>query len=63
MLSREEIRRLNDILKNIELVDEDLVLKEKLSLIVEQISVMKKAQEDTAKIQDKIEKLNKNNEE
>ena len=63
MLSREEIRRLNDILKNIELVDEDLILKEKLSLIVEQISVMEKAQEDTAKIQDKIEKLNKNNEE
>ena len=63
MLSREEIRRLNDILKNIELVDEDSVLKEKLSLIVEQISVMEKAQEDAAKIQDKIEKLNKNNEE
>ena len=63
MLSREEIRRLNDILKNIELVDEDLILKEKLSLIVDQISVMEKAQEDTAKIQDKIEKLNKNNEE
>lgn len=63
MLSREEIRRLNDILKDIELVDEDSVLKEKLSLIVEQISVMEKAQEDAAKIQDKIEKLNKNNEE
>lgn len=58
MLSREEIRLLNKILGGIPLVsDEENKLKEKLSLICEQLSVMEKAQEDAAKIQDKIAAL------
>lgn len=58
MLSREEIRLLNKILGGIPLVsDEENKLKEKLSLICEQLSVMEKAQEDAAKIQEKITAL------
>lgn len=58
MLSREEIRLLNKILGGIPLVsDEENKLKEKLSLICKQLSVMEKAQEDAAKIQDKIAAL------
>lgn len=55
MLSREELRLLNEILGNIPLVsDEENKLKTKLSLIIEQLNVMEKAQEDAAKIQEKI---------
>lgn len=54
MLSREELRLLNDILGELELDGEKDILKTKLSLIIEQLNVMEKAQEDAAKIQDKI---------
>ena len=54
MLSREELRLLNDILGGLELDGEKDKLKTKLSLIIEQLNVMEKAQEDAAKIQDKI---------
>lgn len=54
MLSREELRLLNEILKGLELDGEKDKLKTKLSLIIEQLNVMEKAQEDAAKIQDKI---------
>ena len=54
MLSKEELRLLNDILGGLELTGDSEKLKTKLSLIVEQLNVMEKAQEETAKIQDKI---------
>ena len=54
MLSREELRLLNEILGELELDGEKDKLKTKLSLIIEQLNVMEKAQEDAAKIQDKI---------
>lgn len=54
MLSREELRLLNEILGELELDGEKEKLKTKLSLIIEQLNVMEKAQEDAAKIQDKI---------
>lgn len=54
MLSREELRLLNDILGGLELSGDSEKLKTKLSLIVEQLNVMEKAQEETTKIQDKI---------
>ena len=54
MLSREELRLLNEILKELDLDGEREKLKTKLSLIIEQLNVMEKAQEDAAKIQDKI---------
>lgn len=57
MLSREELRLLNEILGGLELDGEKDKLKTKLSLIIEQLNVMEKAQEDAAKIQDKIAAL------
>ena len=54
MLSREELRLLNEILGGLELDGDKAKLKTKLSLIIEQLNVMEKAQEDAAKIQDKI---------
>ena len=54
MLSREELRLLNEILSELDLDGEREKLKTKLSLIIEQLNVMEKAQEDAAKIQDKI---------
>ena len=54
MLSREELRLLNEILGGLELTGDSAKLKTKLSLIIEQINVMEKAQEDAAEIQDKI---------
>ena len=54
MLSREELRLLNEILGELELDGEKDILKTKLSLIIEQLNVMEKAQEDAAIIQDKI---------
>ena len=54
MLSREELRLLNEILGGLELEGDKAKLKTKLSLIIEQLNVMEKAQEDAAKIQDKI---------
>ena len=57
MLSREELRLLNEIIGGLELSDEKAKLQQKLSLICEQLSVMEKAQEDAAKIQEKIQAL------
>lgn len=57
MLSREELRLLNEILGCLELDGDKAKLKTKLSLIIEQLNVMEKAQEDAAKIQDKIQAL------
>ena len=54
MLSREELRLLNDILGELELDGEKEKLKTKLSLIIEQLNLMEKSQEEVAKIQDKI---------
>ena len=57
MLSREELRLLNEILGALELEGEKEKLKTKLSLIIEQLNIMEKAQEDAAKIQEKIQEL------
>lgn len=57
MLSREELRLLNEMLGGLELSGDSEKLKTKLSLIIEQLNVMEKAQEDAAKIQDKIQAL------
>lgn len=57
MLSREELRLLNEILGGIDLEGEKEKLKTKLSLIIEQLNIMEKAQEETAKIQEKIQEL------
>ena len=57
MLSREELRLLNEILGGLELDGEKAKLKTKLSLIIEQLNVMEKSQEEVAKIQDKIQEL------
>ena len=54
MLSREELRLLNDIMKDLCLSDEREKLQKKIALIIEQLDVMEKAQEDAAKIQEKI---------
>ena len=54
MLSREELRLLNEILGGLELDGEKSKLKTKLSLIIEQLNLMEKSQEEVAKIQDKI---------
>lgn len=57
MLSREELRLLNEIIGGLELSGDSEKLKTKLSLIIEQLNVMEKAQEDAAKIQEKIQAL------
>ena len=54
MLSREELRLLNEILKELEFDGAKKKLQTKLSLLCEQLDIMEKAQEDAAKIQDKI---------
>ena len=54
MLSREELRLLNEILGGLDLEGEKNKLKTKLSLIIEQLDLMEKSQEEVAKIQDKI---------
>lgn len=54
MLSREELRLLNEILGGLELDGEKDKLKTKLSLIIEQLNLMEKSQEEVVKIQDKI---------
>ena len=54
MLSREELRLLNEILGGLELDGDKAKLKTKLSLIIEQLDIMEKAQKDAAEIQDKI---------
>lgn len=54
MLSREELRLLNNILGGLELENEEKRLQTKLSLIIEQLDIMEKAQKDAAEVQDKI---------
>ena len=63
MLSREELRLLNEILGALELEGEKEKLKTKLSLIIEQLNIMEKAQEDAAKIQEKIGELDSDKDE
>lgn len=57
MLSREELRLLNELLKDLEVEGEKKKLQTKLSLLCEQLDIMEKAQKDAAEIQDKIQKL------
>lgn len=57
MLSREELRLLNEILGSLDLEEDKKKLQTKLSLICKQLDVMEKAQEDAAKIQDEIAAL------
>ena len=57
MLSREELRLLNELLKDLEVEGESKKLQIKLSLLCEQLDIMEKAQKDAAEIQDKIQKL------
>lgn len=61
MLSKEEILSINDMLNNDAEKNEKLCRK--LTLIVEQLKIMEKAQEDTAKIQDEIVAMEEKNEE
>lgn len=58
MLSKEELRLLNDILKELELDGEKEKLQTKIGLIIEQLDIMEENQEKLAKIQDKIQELN-----
>lgn len=57
MLSREELRLLNEILGDLCLSGDREKLQKKMKLIVEQLDVMEKAQSDAAKIQEEIQKL------
>ena len=57
MLTKEELRLLNEILSKIELEGDSLKLQTKLSLIIEQIDIMEKSQEEVTKVQDKIKEL------
>lgn len=57
MLSREELRLLNELIKDLELEGESKKLQTKLSLLCEQLDIMEKAQKDAALIQDKIVSL------
>lgn len=57
MLSREELRLLNEILGGLDLDGDKLKLKTKLSLIIDQLNIMEKSQEEVAKIQDEIAAL------
>ena len=54
MLSREELRLLNELLKDLELDGDSKKLQTKLSLLCKQLDIMEKAQKDAAEIQDKI---------
>lgn len=58
MLSKEEIRLLKEILQELELEGDKNKLRTKISLIVDQLDVMEKAQEEIAKIQEQIVKIN-----
>ena len=61
MLNKEELKLINEIFEKFigdNLLDEDgIKLKKKLSLLMEQISIMEKAQIDAGKIQEEIQKL------
>ena len=61
MLNKEELKLINNIFEKFigdNLLEEDeKKLKQKLSLLIKQIEVMEKAQQDTGEIQEKINKL------
>jgi len=60
MLNIEDIKLINKIFNNEEVESKSAnKLKEKISLVCEQIALQEKAQEDMAKLQDKIVALNK----
>lgn len=60
MLNIEDIKLINKIFNNEEVESESAnKLKEKISLVCDQIAIQEKAQEDMAKLQDKIVGLNK----
>ena len=57
MLSREEIRLLNEILGDLCLSEEREKLQKKIKLICEQLDIMEQAQKDAGRIQEEIQKL------
>lgn len=59
MLSRDELRLINEVLNEIQSTDRDDIakLRTKLNLVVEQLDITEKAQEEMAKIQEKIVEL------
>lgn len=61
MLNKDELKLINNIFEKFigdNLLDDDgKKLKKKLSLLMEQINIMEKAQIDTGKIQEEIQKL------
>mgnify|MGYP007112527139 FL=1 len=63
MLSKEELRLLNEILKDLSLEGEKELLQKKIALIIEQLNIMEENQEKVAKIQDEIQKLSGDNNE
>ena len=60
MLNKDEILSINDMLNNDGEKNEKLC--KKISLIVEQLKIMEKAQEETTKIQDQIVAMEGKNE-
>lgn len=57
MLSREEIRLLNEILTPLCLSEEREKIQKKIKLICEQLDIMEQAQKEAGKIQEQIQKL------
>lgn len=62
MLSKEELKLINEVFESIELEGEKEKLKRKISLINKQLEIMEKAQQDAAVIQDEIVALEKGEE-
>ena len=63
MLSREELRLLNEILQPLCLSEEREKIQKKMKLICEQLDIMEKSQMEVAKIQEEIQKLSGDNNE
>lgn len=59
MLSKEELKLINEVFESLELNGEKDKLKKKISLINKQLEIMEKAQQDAAVIQDEIVALEK----
>lgn len=62
MLSKEELKLINEVFEILELDGEKDKLKKKISLINKQLEIMEKAQKDAAVIQDEIVALEKGEE-
>lgn len=62
MLSKEELKLINEVFESIELEGEKEKLKRKIALINKQLEIMEKAQKDAAVIQDEIVALEKGEE-